>query len=81
MARVDSSSGAKVCSWSSYLNGLFYLAESNNVYDFADDTTFYSCDKDLNTLINKLEHDSYLAIEWFVNNCKPRQMSLTCYRI
>ena len=51
-----------------YLNDLLYLAESTDVCNFADDTTFYSCDKDLNSLINRLEHDSYLAIEWFENN-------------
>ena len=32
--------------------------------NFADDTTFYASDKDL----NRLEHDSLLAIEWFENN-------------
>ena len=36
------------------------------VCNFADDTTFYVCDKDLNTLINK--HDTTLAVEWFENN-------------
>ena len=51
-----------------YLNDLFYLAESTNVYNFADDATFFACDKDLNSLINRLEHDSYLAVEWFENN-------------
>ena len=35
------------------------------VCNFADDITFYVCDKDLNTLINRLEHDSALAVEWF----------------
>ena len=51
-----------------YLNDLFYLAESTNACNFADDTTFYACDKDLNSLINRLEHDSYLATEWFENS-------------
>ena len=51
-----------------YLNYLFYLAESTNVCNFADDATFYACNKDLNSLTNRLEHDSYLAIEWFGNN-------------
>ena len=51
-----------------YLNDLFYLAESTNVSNFADDTTFYACDNELNSLIDRLEHDSYLAIEWFENN-------------
>ena len=59
-----------------YLNDLFYIAESTNVCNFADDT-FYACDKDVNSLINKLnvdslinklEHDRYLTIEWFENN-------------
>ena len=30
-----------------YLNDLFYLAESIEVCNFADDTTFFTCDKDL----------------------------------
>ena len=51
-----------------YLNDLFYLVESTNVCKFTDDTTFYACDKDFNSLISRLEHDSYLAIEWFENN-------------
>ena len=28
----------------------------------------YACDRGVNSLINKLEHDSYLATEWFENN-------------
>ena len=36
--------------------------------NFADDTTFYDCDKDLYSLTNRLEHDCLLAIEWFENN-------------
>ena len=47
-----------------YLNDLFDIAESTNECNFADDTTFYAYDKkDINSLINRLEHDSYLAIE------------------
>ena len=51
-----------------YLNDLFLVAESTEVCNFADDTTFYACDKNLSSLIQRLEHDSYLAIEWFENN-------------
>ena len=51
-----------------YLNDWFYIAESTNVCNFADDTTFYACDKDVNSLFNRLENDSYLVIEWFENN-------------
>ena len=50
------------------LNDLFYIAESINVCNFADDTTFYTCDGDVNSLINRLKHDSYQAIDWFENN-------------
>ena len=38
------------------------------VCNFADGTTFYLCDKDLNTSINRLEHDTALAVEWFDKN-------------
>ena len=51
-----------------YLNDLFYLVESTEVCNFADDTTFFVCDKDLKTLISRLEHDSHLAIKWFESN-------------
>ena len=51
-----------------YLNDLFFLTESTDVCNFADDTTFYACDRNLNDLINRLEHDSFLATEWFENN-------------
>ena len=54
--------------FNNYLNDLFCIAQSTNVCKFADDTTFYACDKDVNSLINRLEHDSYLAIEWFENH-------------
>ena len=45
-----------------YLN-IFYLTEMTHVCNFADDTTFYVCGKDLDTLINRLEHDTALAVE------------------
>ena len=51
-----------------YLNDLFYLAESTNVCNFPENTTFYAHDKDLNSFINSLEHNSNLATEWFENN-------------
>ena len=51
-----------------YLNDLFYLAEFTEVSNFADDTTFFACDKDL-ALIGRLDHDNhYLANEWFESN-------------
>ena len=54
--------------FSNYLNDLFYFTEMTQVCNFADDTAFYVCDKDLKTSINRLEHDTAQALEWFENN-------------
>ena len=51
-----------------YLNDLFFLSEFTDLCNFEDDTTFYACDMNLNSLIKRLVHDSFLAIEWFKNN-------------
>ena len=72
MGRINTRVSPRFCSWSllfnTYLNDLFYLSEYTEVCNFSDDTTFYACDKDLSSLINRLEHDSLLATEWFENN-------------
>ena len=47
---------------------MFFLKESTEVCNFADDATFYAINKNLNDLINRLEHDSFLTIEWFKNS-------------
>ena len=53
-----------------YLNDLLYLTEmtQHEACNFADDTTFYVYDKDLNILINRLEHNTALPFVWFENN-------------
>ena len=51
-----------------YLNDLFWINDETSVCNFADDTTFYACDQDLESVLRRLEHDSLLAIEWFENN-------------
>ena len=48
-----------------YLND---LSECTEVYNFDDDITFYACNKDLSSLINRFELDSLLTIEWLQNN-------------
>ena len=50
------------------VNDLFFLVDFTEVCNFADNTTFIACDNDLGSLKNRLEHDSFLAIEWFQNN-------------
>ena len=51
-----------------YLNDLFWINDETYVCNFADDTTFYACDQELESVLRRLEHDSLLAIEWFENN-------------
>ena len=46
-----------------YINDLFYLTEMTDICNFADDTTFFACDSDLKHLMERLEHDTKLAIE------------------
>ena len=48
-----------------YLHDLFYLAYFTKVCNFADDTTFHACEDDLNNFIKRLEHNAFLATEWF----------------
>ena len=57
-----------------YLNDLFFVPEYTDVCNFADNTTFYACNKDLKFLISKLEHDSLLAIEWFEKKHKIKSI-------
>ena len=51
-----------------YLNDLFYFPDFKEVSNFPDETKFHACDNDLNNLIKRLEHDAFLAIEWFETN-------------
>ena len=48
-----------------YKNDLFYMTELTDVCNFADNATFHACDSSLEELVNRLEHDVNLAIEWF----------------
>ena len=51
-----------------YINDLFYMTELTDTCNFADDTTFHVCDSSLEDFVNRLEHDTNLAIEWFDSN-------------
>ena len=51
-----------------YLNDLFFIENDCDVCNFADDTTYHACDKDLANLIEKLECCSRKAIDWFKYN-------------
>ena len=50
-----------------YINDLFII-EQTDVCNYANDNTINACDMNLENLLKRLEHDSFLAIEWFQNN-------------
>ena len=46
-----------------YINDLFYLTEATEVCNFADDTTFYACDRNLDDLIKgRVSHEIFLRV-------------------
>ena len=47
---------------------MLFWTECTDVYNFADDTTFFACDSGLKHFMERLEHDAKLAIKWFKNN-------------
>ena len=51
-----------------YLNDLFFALKDIEVYNFADDTTPFVCDLDLNTSLNKLEENLAITLTWFETN-------------
>ena len=51
-----------------YLNDLFFILDITDVYNHADATGLYACDKELPYLLTTLDHDTALAIEWFEIN-------------
>ena len=55
--------------FSIYLNDLFFALNDTEACNFADDTTSFVCDLDLNSTLNKLENTSPIALPWFETNC------------
>ena len=51
-----------------YINDLFWVGEQTDLCGWADDTALHACDKSLECLIQRLEHDALLVIEWFDSN-------------
>ena len=51
-----------------YLSDLFLFLEEINIASYADDTTTYIYNNNLDLVIVKLEEDSSLLIKWINNN-------------
>ena len=51
-----------------FINDIFFLANDTEVCNYADDTTIFACDSDVNNVQYKLEADASLFSKWFVDN-------------
>ena len=52
-----------------FINDIFYFIEHGTLYNYADDNILSYADQDYNTLINILEKENSILIEWFNFNC------------
>ena len=52
-----------------YLNDLFIFVNDAHICNYADDTTIYACDTNIESIIETLESDALKIAEWFRNNC------------
>ena len=51
-----------------YLNDLFMFVNDAEICNYADDTTIYACDNNVESIIETLESDALKIAEWFPNN-------------
>ena len=51
-----------------YIIDLLLFIQSSDICNYADDTTIYACDKNLENITHKIENDCNVALEWFANN-------------
>ena len=51
-----------------FIDGIFFLVNYTEVCNYADDTTIFACDSDVNNVQYKLEADACLLSKWFADN-------------
>ena len=51
-----------------FLNDLFLFIEETQIFNFSDDNTVYSCDKTIEQVALKLEHDIPRVLNWLKYN-------------
>ena len=51
-----------------YINDLLFFVVNTDVCNYADDTTLYTCDLSLSSLMHRLEKDARIAVDWFAYN-------------
>ena len=51
-----------------FINDLLLFIKKTDVCNFADDTTLYKCGSDIDIVLENLEMDANIAINWLNNN-------------
>ena len=51
-----------------YINDLLLSIQDTDICNYADDTTLYTCDNNLDNVLVRLENDSHIVIKWFTDN-------------
>ena len=51
-----------------YLLDLFFFCLNSNIVNYADDNSPFTCSKDVNSVLSKLEDDAKLLLKWFAEN-------------
>ena len=51
-----------------YINDIFYFVDEKKVANYADDTTPYAINKNIENLLDNLQFDSDILLVWFENN-------------
>ena len=52
-----------------YINDLLLFIQDSDICNYADDTTTtYTCNKNLDNIVHKLENDCTIALKWFADN-------------
>ena len=51
-----------------FINDLIFFIQETEVYNFADDTTIYSCSLNYEEVAHKLSNDTYIVLNWFKVN-------------
>ena len=51
-----------------FINDLLLFIQNSDICNYADDTTIYTCNKNLDNIVDRLENDCSIALEWFSDN-------------
>ena len=54
-----------------FINDLFLFLGRTNICNFAEDNTIYRCDSDLEIILEELQHEMKILLDWFkINSMK-----------